>query len=159
MTGVQTCALPISVLASVCGGDLDEIKSVIECETADEWARSAAIDSLVLMVGVGLLSRDLVVEYFAELYRGKIARVQRNETVWGLLIASTAILYPGELIEDIEQVFADDLTDGTVLSLEEVREDIAKGKEAVLAELPGSEERRVGKECERLCRSRWSPYH
>jgi imidazoleglycerol phosphate synthase glutamine amidotransferase subunit HisH len=27
--------------------------------------------------------------------------------------------------------------------------------------LPGvrSEERRVGKECRRLCRSRWSPYH
>src|SRR5213594_1666376 len=24
---------------------------------------------------------------------------------------------------------------------------------------PRSEERRVGKECERLCRSRWSPYH
>ena len=23
----------------------------------------------------------------------------------------------------------------------------------------GSEERRVGKECVRLCRSRWSPYH
>ena len=23
----------------------------------------------------------------------------------------------------------------------------------------GSDERRVGKECERLCRSRWSPYH
>ena len=22
-----------------------------------------------------------------------------------------------------------------------------------------SEERRVGKECDRLCRSRWSPYH
>ena len=25
--------------------------------------------------------------------------------------------------------------------------------------LTGSEERRVGKECEDLCRSRWSPYH
>ena len=24
---------------------------------------------------------------------------------------------------------------------------------------PRSEERRVGKECLRLCRSRWSPYH
>jgi Ser/Thr protein kinase RdoA (MazF antagonist) len=24
---------------------------------------------------------------------------------------------------------------------------------------PRSEERRVGKECRRLCRSRWSPYH
>ena len=27
------------------------------------------------------------------------------------------------------------------------------------AALAGSEERRVGKECVRLCRSRWSPYH
>ena len=25
--------------------------------------------------------------------------------------------------------------------------------------LPRSEERRVGKECTELCRSRWSPYH
>jgi hypothetical protein len=124
-----------SVLASVCGGDLEGIKSVIECETADEWARTAAIDSLVVMVGAGLLSRDLVIEYFAELYRGKIARTQRNETVWGLLVASTATLYPGELIEDIERVFADELTDGTVLTLEDVREDISKGKEAVLARL------------------------
>jgi hypothetical protein len=29
----------------------------------------------------------------------------------------------------------------------------------VLSSLPRSEERRVGKECRRLCRSRWSPYH
>ena len=29
----------------------------------------------------------------------------------------------------------------------------------VVANLPRSEERRVGKECLRLCRSRWSPYH
>ena len=27
------------------------------------------------------------------------------------------------------------------------------------AETERSEERRVGKECLRLCRSRWSPYH
>ena len=28
-----------------------------------------------------------------------------------------------------------------------------------LANVARSEERRVGKECLRLCRSRWSPYH
>ena len=28
-----------------------------------------------------------------------------------------------------------------------------------LARIVRSEERRVGKECEDLCRSRWSPYH
>ena len=27
------------------------------------------------------------------------------------------------------------------------------------AEASGSEERRVGKECSAVCRSRWSPYH
>src|SRR3546814_12164458 len=30
---------------------------------------------------------------------------------------------------------------------------------AALAPYPRSEERRVGKECVRPCRSRWSPYH
>ena len=35
-------------------------------------------------------------------------------------------------------------------SLEAVPESARKGR---------SEERRVGKECLRLCRSRWSPYH
>ena len=29
----------------------------------------------------------------------------------------------------------------------------------LLADAVRSEERRVGKECVRLCRSRWSPYH
>ena len=32
-------------------------------------------------------------------------------------------------------------------------------KAALHAEMPGSEERRVGKECTSWCRSRWSPYH
>ena len=32
-------------------------------------------------------------------------------------------------------------------------------KEVLLGKNLRSEERRVGKECFRLCRSRWSPYH
>jgi 2-isopropylmalate synthase len=35
----------------------------------------------------------------------------------------------------------------------------AAGFPAVCREEFRSEERRVGKECRRLCRSRWSPYH
>jgi ABC-2 type transport system ATP-binding protein len=33
------------------------------------------------------------------------------------------------------------------------------GKTTLISILARSEERRVGKECRRLCRSRWSPYH
>ena len=39
-------------------------------------------------------------------------------------------------------------------------QDIAKHPVVLRMKLhPRSEERRVGKECLRLCRSRWSPYH
>ena len=34
-----------------------------------------------------------------------------------------------------------------------------EGEQAFYKEKGRSEERRVGKECLRLCRSRWSPYH
>jgi CO/xanthine dehydrogenase Mo-binding subunit len=37
--------------------------------------------------------------------------------------------------------------------------DIGQGSNSVVQAIVRSEERRVGKECRRLCRSRWSPYH
>ena len=45
-----------------------------------------------------------------------------------------------------------------------LKKDIPNGKELIFNDkdldiLLRSEERRVGKECLRLCRSRWSPYH
>ena len=43
-----------------------------------------------------------------------------------------------------------------VLSCEVV---VKRNDEITVAEILRSEERRVGKECALLCRSRWSPYH
>ena len=60
------------VLASVCGGDIEGIQSVIENEEADEWVRGAALGSLVTLVAVGQKSRDEIVSYFARLFRGKL---------------------------------------------------------------------------------------
>src|SRR3546814_19883931 len=39
------------------------------------------------------------------------------------------------------------------------RVDLLRGQVAALRVAQRSEERRVGKECVRTCRSRWSPYH
>ena len=36
---------------------------------------------------------------------------------------------------------------------------VEAGRAVTLADVLRSEERRVGKECALLCRSRWSPYH
>jgi hypothetical protein len=49
------------VLASVCGGELEGIQSVIEDEDTDEWARGAALRSLVTLVAAGQRNRDDIV--------------------------------------------------------------------------------------------------
>jgi G3E family GTPase len=51
----------------------------------------------------------------------------------------------GQKIAVIENEFGEENIDNDIL--------VAETKEQ------RSEERRVGKECRRLCRSRWSPYH
>jgi hypothetical protein len=124
-----------SVLASACDGDLTGIQSIIENEAADEWARGAAIRALAMLVGAGLKSREEVLAVFATLYRGKLVRDAKNETIWSELVASTSDLYAEELIEEIRQVFAEGLADPGYVGLTEVERDLAKGKERVLAEL------------------------
>ena len=60
------------VLASVCGGELAGIQSLIENESTDQWVRGAALGSLVTLVVAGQKSRDEIVSYFAALFRGKL---------------------------------------------------------------------------------------
>ena len=62
------------VLASVCGGELDGIQSIIENEDADEFVRGAAVSSLVTLVAAGQKTREEIVSYFATLLRVKLAR-------------------------------------------------------------------------------------
>src|SRR5215470_16365308 len=62
------------VLASVCGGELEGIQSLIENEDTDEWVRGAALSGLVALVAAGQKSRDEIVTYFTSLFRGKLVR-------------------------------------------------------------------------------------
>src|SRR3546814_1076643 len=48
---------------------------------------------------------------------------------------------------------------GPALPLRHDRRQEHQARQAVDADVPRSEERRVGKECVSTCRSRWSPYH
>ena len=132
-----------SALASVCGGDLSGIQSIVECESADEWARGAAIDSFVTLVAAGLVSRQEVLDYYGTLYHGKLARTPENERLWGSLVCSTADLYPEELIGEIEWAYRNHLVDTGIVRLEVVRRDLAKGREQVLAELAANPKHRL----------------
>ena len=92
-----------------------------------------------------------------------------------------AVLQEYKTLEDIKQEFLDEYKQNDVLYQKDVMDavehlamtdtdfddlfqwfsdnDIEVKNEDDDVDLMRSEERRVGKECLRLCRSRWSPYH
>jgi hypothetical protein len=122
-----------AVLASVCGGELAGIQSLVEKEGTDEWVRGAALSSLVTLVVAGQKSRDEIVSYFAGLFRGKLMRKWSH--VWDALVSYSSELYPAELLDDIERAYKEGLVDPGYIRFDNVKRDLAMGKERVLARL------------------------
>ncbi len=129
------------VLASVCGGELAGIQSLIENEGADQWVRGAGLDSLVTLVATGQKSRDEIVTYFADLFRGKLVR--RWSHVWDALISDSSELYPADLLDDIERAYEEGLVNPGYIGLDDVKRDLAEGKDATLAKLRDDPHRRL----------------
>ncbi|MEW6127330.1 MAG: DUF1186 domain-containing protein [Acidobacteriota bacterium] len=123
-----------NILASVSGGDTRLIKSLIENPNADEFARSAAIESLLALVVEKLISRDEVIDYFRTLFNGGLEK--KESFVWDGLIASATDLYPEELYEDIKKALLKGFANERIQDLDYVDQKIREGKEAVLAQLP-----------------------
>ena len=129
------------VLASVCGGELAGIQSLIENDATDEWVRGAALSSLVTLVAAGQKSRDEIVSYFAGLFRGKLARKWSH--VWDTLVSYSSDLYPEELLDDIEHAYGEDLVDPGYIGFDDVKRDQAMGKDCILARLADNPHRRL----------------
>jgi hypothetical protein len=129
------------ILASVCGGELAGIQSLIENEATDEWVRGAALSSLVTLVTAGQKSRDEIVSYFAGLFRGKLMRKWSH--VWDTLVSYSSDLYPEELLEDVEQAYEDGLVDPGFIGFADVKRHMAMGKDRVLARLAHNPHRRL----------------
>jgi Protein of unknown function (DUF1186)/SEC-C motif len=129
------------VLASVCGGELAGIQSLIENEATDEWVRGAALSSLVTLVAAGQKSRDEIVSYFAGLFRGKLVRKWSH--VWDSLVCYSSDLYPEELLDDVKQAYEDGLVDPGYIRFDAVKRDLAVGKDRILARLQDDPHRRL----------------
>ena len=129
------------VLASVCGGELAGIQSLIENEDTDQWVRGAALSSLVTLVASGQKSRDEIVSYFAGLFRGKLVRKWSH--AWDTLVSYSSDLYPEELLVDIKKAYEDDLVDPGYIGFDDVERDLAMGKERILARLADNPHRRL----------------
>jgi hypothetical protein len=121
------------VLASVCGGDVEELHSLVEDESVDGWARTAGLDALVTLTATGQRSREETIAYFASLFRGKLRR--EWSPVWDLLVDCCVDLYPRELMADILKAYEDGCVDPGFVSFEDVERGLALGEDQVLADL------------------------
>ena len=145
-----------NALASTCGGDIAGIQSLIENANADEWIRGAALAALVTLVSAGAKSREEIVGYFRELFRGKLT--DTNNIVWSDLVAFATDLCATELLGDIERAYEKDLVDPGIIGLNEVNRDLAKGAARALKRLLDDSNRKfIDDTVEEF--GRWSCFH
>ena len=97
------------ILASVSDGNIELVKVLIENPQANEFVRSAALNSLMVLVAQEVISRELVIEYFEELFSSKLTKELSEENepslIWSNLVINSARLYPEELKQHIESSF------------------------------------------------------
>jgi hypothetical protein len=122
------------IIASVFDGNLELIKQLIENREVNEYVRGAALDSLITLVVQNIITREQIVEYFAELFQGKLERIP-DDYLLNKLVVDACDLCPIELKPHIEQVFEDDLIDPMFIDREDVEEDVERGIEASLEKL------------------------
>ena len=115
------------VLASVFDGDLTFIKQLIETTTINIWVRGAAINSLTILAVQGILSDEVVVAYFRELFADKLER--DNVEAWDTLVVEAVRVYPEALQEEVRQAFDNDLVDEFMIELSTLDEELAVPQE------------------------------
>src|SRR5215475_13769316 len=123
-----------NILASISMGDMSLIAELAENREAEEFARAAAIRSWLALVVSGDRSREEAMAYYKSLFEGRLE--DRNEVVWSELVDAANDLYPEEVYDHIKKAYDDGLVDEYIVDPEWVDEQIAVGKDEVLADLP-----------------------
>jgi hypothetical protein len=120
------------MLATLCGGNVEAIKSLILDRKADEFCRSEAIQALVALVAWNERSRVEVVDYLGWLVRAGLER--EPSVIWDGLVEACANLGAIGALDDLREAAEQDLFDPLFLEIELERVN-AEGTELILAEL------------------------
>jgi Protein of unknown function (DUF1186) len=121
------------ILASVCNGNIELIQQLIENRQANEYVRSSALGSLIILVIQGEIDREVVIKYFEELFSTRLER--EYSFVWTKLVMKSAMLAPLQLKQQIDGAFDAELVEEFFFGREDVDYYINLGQEASLNEL------------------------
>lgn len=121
------------IIASVCDGDTEPIKRLIENSGIDEYVRISAIRVFLVLFSQNIVSRSEVIEYYKTLFNGGLER--KFSEIWGGLISACCDINAFELLEDIRKVFDEELVEPSFISPEDVKLSIdrsGKGEKVIL---------------------------
>jgi hypothetical protein len=93
------------ILASVCDGNIEPIKNIIEDSSLDEFTRAEALQALLILLNNGVVSREQLVSYFKELLDGKLEA--DHSYVWSALPQCCSMIHPAGLKESVEKAVAE----------------------------------------------------
>ena len=96
-----------NILASMFDGDPEPLRRLVEDDRLNVWARSAAIESFVVLAASGQLQASEVAQYFGELFAGRLPRTPGY--VWDALADAVGHLPAPELLDAVKQSFEEDL--------------------------------------------------
>lgn len=126
-----------SILASICNGDLELIKQLIEDQRVNIFVRNAALRSLVILYNNDQLSRKALVSYI-KTHIELCLEEKNNPCFVASLISVCCDIHPEELYEQIVICFDQGLVDKQIINERDLERYIAMDKEKVLSELKGN---------------------
>lgn len=127
-----------NILASVCDGNIEPIKGIIEDSSLDEYARTEALEALLTLLNHGVVSREELVFYFKELFNGKLE--VDYSAVWDTLPRLCSMIHPSELKIDIEKAVADGKVMEIIADLDFMKRQLKRPVKEVLNELKRDED-------------------
>ena len=127
-----------NILASVCDGNIEPIKGIIENSSLDEYVRTEALESLLILLNHGVVSREQLVFYFKELFNGKLE--VDYSCVWDTLPRCCSLIHPAGLKDDIEKAVADGKVMEIIADVDFMNRQLKRSVKEVLDELKKDED-------------------
>jgi hypothetical protein len=128
----------MNILASVCDGNIEPLKDIIENSSLDEYVRTEALEALLTLLNHNVVSREELVFYFKELFNGKLE--VDYSSVWDTLPRLCSMIHPLGLKNDIEKAVADGKVMEVLADLDFMNRQLKRPVKEVLNELKRDEE-------------------
>ena len=121
------------IFASVSDGNIEPLKQLISNQQINEYVRSAALEALLVLVAEKVISREKVIEYYAELFSNRGGK--EYDYTWTKLVINSMELCASELKSEIDKAFEENLVEEFFIGQEDVNDCLELGTEVALNKL------------------------